>query len=112
MNARRKGTAVAPPVPPPGQRPAPAPPARGPGNQPPGKQPDPPAPEQKTEAPPPEILPWQQTLREKLEPVTDWMPAEVRDIMPVEACWLVLLVVLLSVLLIVGTILKKLGNLT
>jgi hypothetical protein len=45
-------------------------------------------------------------LREYLKPLTDWIPADIREWAPVEAWWLLYLVALLAALLIVGHLLK------
>src|SRR5437588_5142272 len=49
-------------------------------------------------------------LRQVLAPLTDWMPPEVRDRVPVEVWWLIFLTVTLAVLLMIGLLLRKLGR--
>ncbi len=53
-----------------------------------------------------DLPPWQQTLRR----LTDWIPEEIRDSIRAEFWVLLLLVVLLAVLLILGTWLKRVGQ--
>jgi hypothetical protein len=61
---------------------------------------------------PPEELPaWLEDLRRLLKPLTDWMPDEIRKIVPVEVWWLLYLIALLAALLIVGHFLKGVGRL-
>lgn len=48
---------------------------------------------------------WQQ-LRELLAPLTDWLPPELRDQVPLEAWWLLALVITLTALLVVGWLLR------
>ncbi len=59
---------------------------------------------------PPEMPAWQQSLRETLKPLTDWIPSEIRDLLPVEVWWLVLLMLLLVVLILLGVLLKQIGR--
>jgi len=66
---------------------------------------------QPADAPAPvEMPPWQQSLREMLQPLTSWIPPEIRDLAPVEVWWLVLLIVLLLVLILFATLLKQIGR--
>src|SRR4051812_24691540 len=45
-----------------------------------------------------------------LAPLTDWLPPEVRPVLPAEAWWLVLLVLALLALLLAGRLLRALGH--
>jgi hypothetical protein len=47
-------------------------------------------------------------IRKTLSPLTDWMPPDVRDWLPVEAWWMILLVLALLALLLVGHLLRGL----
>ena len=49
-------------------------------------------------------------IRQTLAPLTDWLPAEVRDYLPTEAWWLVELIVVLAVLLVVLGLLRAVGR--
>jgi hypothetical protein len=49
-------------------------------------------------------------IRTALRPLTDWMPAEIRDLLNVEVWWLIELTVALLLLLLIGMLLRALGR--
>jgi hypothetical protein len=46
-------------------------------------------------------------LRDTLKPLTDWLPSDVRDRMPVEAWWLIFAAAGLVILLVLGHLLRR-----
>ena len=45
-------------------------------------------------------------IRQRLAPLTDWIPPEYLDVLPVEAWWLIELVAALAVLVLFGSLLR------
>jgi len=60
---------------------------------------------------PPEVPAWLEEARRFLKPLTDWIPEEIRKVVPIEVWWLLHLIALLAALLIVGHFLKGIGRL-